>query len=99
MQYDKEGEKVMDIDIQHIAKLARLKLDENKVGMFSEQMKSIIAMVDGLPVIEADDAKPDEKLVMLLREDVVQASMKREEILSNAPQTSAGCVVVPRILD
>ena len=33
---------------------------------------------------------------MTLREDVVEPSLPRDEVLKNAPQVVAGCVVVPK---
>ena len=90
---------MMQIDIKHIARLARLKLDENQAEKFSVQMQNIIEMVTNLPLIEGDDNGLDESHPMRLRADNVLPSMKREDILKNAPQTSAGCIVVPRIME
>jgi aspartyl-tRNA(Asn)/glutamyl-tRNA(Gln) amidotransferase subunit C len=89
----------MDFDIRHIAKLARLKLDEGQVEKFTQQMSDIVDMVAQLP--EIDDAAPelDHAHPMELRPDVVQPSLRREEILQNAPQVEAGCFVVPRVVE
>ena len=89
----------MDFDIRHIAKLARLKLDEGQVEKFTQQMSGIVDMVAQLP--EIDDAAPElgPAHPMELRPDVVQPSLRREEILQNAPQVEAGCFVVPRVVE
>ncbi len=88
------------IDINHIAKLARLKMDEEQAQKFARQMTDIIGMVDNLPAIEGTATGLDPSNPMILRKDVVVVSQTtREEILENAPQVEAGCVVVPRIVE
>lgn len=88
------------IDINHIAKLARLKMDEQQAEKFARQITDILGMVDKLPEIEGTASGLDPENPMRLRPDVVVPSATtREEILSNAPQVEAGCVVVPRIVE
>lgn len=40
---------MLEIDIKHVAKLARLRIEDEKVEMFQRQMGDIIAMVERLP--------------------------------------------------
>ena len=88
------------IDINHIAKLARLKMDEEQAEKFARQMTDIIGIVDSLPAIEGTATGLDPANPMTLRPDVVVVSeTTREEILSNAPQVEAGCVFVQRIVE
>ena len=90
----------MKIDINHIAKLARLKMDEQQAEKFAGQMEGIIDMVASLPEIEGVASGLDPANPMRLREDVaIASSAKRSEILANAPQVEAGCVVVPRVVE
>jgi aspartyl-tRNA(Asn)/glutamyl-tRNA(Gln) amidotransferase subunit C len=87
------------IDIKRIARLARLHLDESEIARFELDMGGIVAMVEKLPEFEDTRLPLSEKDGMLFREDVAKPSMKREKILSNAPKTEAGCVVVPLIVE
>ena len=90
----------MKIDINHIAKLARLKMDEQQAEKFARQMEGIIDMVDKLPAIEGVAIGLDPDNPMKLREDIaIPSEAKRADILANAPQVEAGCVVVPRIVE
>lgn len=90
----------MKIDIKHIAKLARLKMDEQQEEKFARQMADIISMVEKLPEIEGIATGLDPEHPMKLREDIaVKSEASREDILANAPQVEAGCVVVPRIVE
>ncbi|MEF9983069.1 MAG: Asp-tRNA(Asn)/Glu-tRNA(Gln) amidotransferase subunit GatC [Oscillospiraceae bacterium] len=88
----------MTIDIKHIAKLAKLKIEENQIEKFENEMKDILKMVENLPEIEGS-LKIDENNVMELREDIVLTSLKRDEVLANAPKKQAGCIVVPKTVE
>lgn len=89
----------MEIDLQHIAKLAQLKLEEDKLAQFETQMKDIIGMVEKLPPLEDELVQVDVQHVMQLRQDVVGDSLRRDDVLRNAPATQAGCVVVPKTVE
>ena len=43
----------MKIDIKHIAKLSRLRIEDDKLEKFEKDMESIVNMVDRLPDVEA----------------------------------------------
>lgn len=86
----------MQIDVRHIAKLAKLRLDEDKVPTFERQMQDILGMVENLPAITDESILADPENAMELRPDVVGDSLSRDELLKNAPQKQAGCIVVPK---
>ncbi|MGN1480455.1 Asp-tRNA(Asn)/Glu-tRNA(Gln) amidotransferase subunit GatC [Porcipelethomonas sp.] len=89
----------MKIDIKHIAKLSRLKIEDEKLEKFEKDMEAIVNMVDKLPEVDGDvDLNPDES--MTLREDkAVTDKFRREELLANAPEVQAGCLVVPKTVE
>ena len=89
----------MEIDIKHIAKLAKLSIPDDKVEMFQSQMEGIIEMVENLPDIEMGGALIDPDDTMELREDVVEQSYPRDEMLANAPSMAAGCLLIPKVVD
>ena len=86
----------MEIDIKKIAKLSRLAIEPERVEKFQKDMQNIIGMVERLPEMGAGDLSPKVEDAMTLREDEIAPSLPREEVLKNAPQTAAGCVVVPK---
>ena len=89
----------MNIDIKHIAKLSRLRIEEDKLEDFETQMQNIVNMVENLPDIE-DELVLDEKNPMILREDkAVTDKYTRQELMANAPQVKAGCLVVPKTVE
>ncbi len=89
----------MQIDIQHIAKLSRLSIEEEKTEKFQKEMESIVAMCEKLPPMDSEYTAVDPSNPMQLRPDSVKPSLDREQLLQNAPQTQAGCVVVPKVVE
>ncbi len=89
----------MKIDIGHISKLSRLKISDEKAEKFAKDMEDIVLMVENLPEITDETITLDKSNQMQLRKDEVKPSLRREEIVKNAPSTEAGCFVVPRVLD
>lgn len=86
----------MEIDIKKIAKLSRLAIEPEREEKFQKDMQNIIEMVERLPEMETGDLPPKVEDTMTLREDMVELSLPRDEVLKNAPQVAAGCVVVPK---
>ncbi|MFZ2539775.1 MAG: Asp-tRNA(Asn)/Glu-tRNA(Gln) amidotransferase subunit GatC [Oscillospiraceae bacterium] len=89
----------MKIDIKHLAKLSKLNTNPEQEAKFEIQMQDIIAMVEKLPALLSEESLVDSTNPMKCREDISYNEFKREQILSNAPQTQAGCVVVPKVIE
>lgn len=89
----------MNIDIKHIAKLARLRIEDDQLDKFESEMENIVGMVEKLPDIQ-DEMTLDPDNLMILRKDVaVQDKFTRQELMQNAPQVKAGCLVVPKTVE
>ena len=89
----------MNIDIKHIAKLARLRIEDDQLDKFESEMENIVGMVEKLPDIQ-DEMTLDPDNPMILRKDVaVQDKFSRQELMQNAPQVKAGCLVVPKTVE
>ena len=89
----------MRIDIEHVAKLAKLRIDDRQKEAFTAQMEAMLDLVGSLPAIEEDAKELDDTNPMRLREDVVLPSFSREDILKNAPSAQAGCFIVPKVIE
>ena len=89
----------MNIDIKHIAKLARLRIEDDQLDKFESEMENIVGMVEKLPDIQ-DEMTLDPDNPMILRKDVaVQDKFTRQELMQNAPQEKARCLVVPKTVE
>lgn len=89
----------MNIDIGHLAKLSKLRFSKEEEDRFLPQMKAVIEMVEKLPALQGSDSLLDPANPMKCREDIARNHYNRDEILSNAPQLQAGCVVVPKVIE
>jgi aspartyl-tRNA(Asn)/glutamyl-tRNA(Gln) amidotransferase subunit C len=87
--------------VKHIATLVRLGISEVEAEKFSGQFSSIIDYFNMLNEVDTDTVPPASDIVNaenVLREDVIQPSMSREEFLKNAPQSERGYIKVPTVL-
>ena len=89
----------MEIDVRHIAKLAKLRIPEEKVGQFEHELSDIVRMVEKLPALSGDANLLDPNNTMELRCDEIRPSLPRDAVLQNAPKAAAGCFVVPKTVE
>ncbi len=89
----------MSVDIKKLAKLSRLSIPESDVAVLQEKMNLIIKMVEDLPEVTDQSMGVDENDPMVLRKDIVTPSLKQQDLLRNAPKVSAGCIVVPKVME
>ena len=89
----------MEIDIKHIAKLSRLRIEDEKLQRFERDMRNIVDMVNKLPDIN-EELVLDTSNPLKLRSDVaITDRFSRDELLRNAPKVQAGCLVVPKTVE
>ncbi len=89
----------MNIDIKHIAKLSRLKIEDDKLEEFETQMQNIVNMVEKLPDIDEKMALDESNAMILRKDEAVTDKYSRQELMANAPQVKAGCLVVPKTVE
>ncbi len=92
----------IEIDIAHVARLARLDLSPEELDGYKSQLGVIL---EHAARVQALDAEPHVEnahplgLVNAFREDVTRESLDREEVLSSAPDTADGYFVVPPAME
>jgi aspartyl-tRNA(Asn)/glutamyl-tRNA(Gln) amidotransferase subunit C len=89
-------------DIQKIALLSRLKVDENKVEKLSGDINNILGLVDQLQQANTDGVAPMAHpldAVQTLRADQVTETNQREKYQSNAPAVEDGLFLVPKVIE
>ena len=86
----------MDMDIKRLAKLAKLKFTPEEEEKYAAQMANIVAMVEKLPDLDASVPLIDPDNPMEMRKDEVVSRYTRDELVANAPEVQAGCIVVPK---
>lgn len=88
-------------DVLHVADLARLSLTDEEVDLFTEQLASVLAHAADVSALDTSGVPPTAHplpLENVLRDDVVQPSLDRDEVLREAPAAEAGRFRVPPIL-
>ena len=86
----------MDMDIKRLAKLAKLKFTPEEEEKYAAQMANIVAMVEKLPDLDASGPLIDPDNPMEMRKDELVSRYTRDELVANAPEVQAGCIVVPK---
>lgn len=94
--------KITKKDVEHVAKLARLRLTEEEKEKFGEQLSEILEYVEKLNVLDTAHVEPTSHVVALknvMREDEVKPSLPVEEVLDNAPAREGKYFKVPKIIE
>ncbi len=88
--------------VQHIATLSRLRLEEGESADVVEKLSRIVDFVDQLQAAPTDDVLPMAhplNMSQRLRADEVSEADEREFIQQNAPSTEAGYYLVPKVIE
>ena len=87
-------------DVQRLATLARLELSQEEIGLFAAQLSEILAFAAEVQAVDTGSIDQlDPAASTPLRDDRVQASLLREDVLAEAPAADpvAGLFTVPRV--
>jgi len=89
-------------DVQKVARLARLAMDESEIGTARSQLSGIFSLIEEMQAVDTSGIAPmshAQDLSQRLREDVVTEANQRELFQSIAPQVEAGLYLVPQVIE
>lgn len=89
-------------DVQKIAHLARLALNEEDVARYQSDLTSVLDLVEQMQSVNTDGVAPLSnplEMTQRLREDEVTETNRREAFLANAPSSSDGLFLVPQVIE
>lgn len=89
-------------EVAHVAKLARLKLDERQLEQYRVQLSSVLTHIAKLKELDVTDVEPlahPTELVNRLDEDETGPALSIEQALLNAPAVEDCFLAVPKVLD
>jgi aspartyl-tRNA(Asn)/glutamyl-tRNA(Gln) amidotransferase subunit C len=92
----------VQIDIDHVARLARLRLTDEEKERFGRQLAMILEHAARVGEVAAADVPPTSHPVPrsnVYRPDEPAPSLSHEAALANAPETEDGRFRVPRIVE
>jgi len=89
-------------EVDHIAKLAKLKFSDAEKEKLQTELNSILGYIDKLNELNLENVEPLENVndtENVFREDVTGESLTKEEALKNAPDKTDNFFKVPKVLD
>ena len=92
----------VEIDIEHVARLARLELTDDEKARLRDQLGVILENAAKVSEVATDDVLPTAYAIPrsnVLRPDEVTPSLTVEEVLSNAPEVEDERFKVPKVVE
>lgn len=93
--------KVTREDVENVALLSRLRIDEKDMDKNIQELSDFLEYVDRLQQVDTENVAATAHVLPIqnvFREDVVKPSLNRDLALSNAPEQEDGYFRVPKSL-
>jgi len=93
---------VTEKDVQYIANLARLQVNEEEAKSYAKDMSSILEYMELLNEVDTSDVKPLEHVIDLesrFRKDKAEQPLSHEDALKNAPDADSDYFRVPKVIE
>ncbi|MBW8076976.1 MAG: Asp-tRNA(Asn)/Glu-tRNA(Gln) amidotransferase subunit GatC [Gallionella sp.] len=89
-------------DVQKIARLARLAMDDTEIAAARAQLSGIFELIAEMQAVDTSGIEPmshAQELSQRLRQDVVTEPNQREAFQAIAPQVEGGLYLVPQVIE
>lgn len=89
-------------DVLHVARLARLRLEDAEVDRFAAELERIVDYVAELQALDTEGVPPTAQVSVEsapLRPDETRTGLEREQALGEAPRSHDGAFAVPGFVD
>ena len=89
-------------EVEKIAHLARLGLDEAEVPQTTQTLNNILGLIDAMQAVDTQGVQPlahPLEAVQRLRADAVTETNQREAYQAIAPAVENGLYLVPKVID
>ena len=89
-------------EVEHVARLARLELNENEKEQFTGQLNDILGFVEKLNQLDTASIEPTAHAIPVtnvFRPDRAGSSLEPDQALANAPDRVDDYFKVPKILE
>ena len=91
-----------DLNIDHVAKLARLALSAEEKAKFSHQLGDVLHHIEQLAKVDVSGIEPTAHAFALYnvwQEDLARSGLPVEKALQNAPSKRDNMIVVPKVVE
>lgn len=88
--------------VEHIAKLARLRLTEEEKERYGDQLSSILSYVEKIQAVDTADVAPTSQvtgLTNIMREDNIRNYDIAKELVQVAPDSTDGFIKIPKVFE
>lgn len=85
-----------------VAKLARIKVEEEALPALAEEFNIILGFIDQLNEVDVEGVEPMTSVTpqrLKRREDIITDGDQQPKVLSNAPDAREGFFTVPKVVD
>ena len=92
----------MDIDVNKVAMLARIRLTDDEAAELGPQLSNILGYIETLSEVDTEGVAAtahSHDAAMPLRANVVTNTNRRDELQAFAPKTESGLYVVPKVIE
>jgi aspartyl-tRNA(Asn)/glutamyl-tRNA(Gln) amidotransferase subunit C len=89
-------------DVEHVALLARLELDEDEKQAMTAQLRDILHYVEKLAELDTEHVEPTAHILPVrnvTRADELRPSLDPDAVLQNAPKRTGALFRVPRVVE
>lgn len=96
------SEDTTSIDIDYVAKLARIALTDEEKATFSAQLEDVLEHFKKLEAVDVSGVEPMAHafpLVNVWQEDEPREAFTPEQALANAPKQRDNQIVVPKVVE
>jgi aspartyl-tRNA(Asn)/glutamyl-tRNA(Gln) amidotransferase subunit C len=93
---------ILKKDVEHVAELARLEFSEEEKQEIMIHFDKILGYVDKLNELDTNDVDIVVNPYYIenkFRDDIIEPSMKLEDVIKNAPKSLEEYIIVPKIIE
>ncbi|MGL4677334.1 MAG: Asp-tRNA(Asn)/Glu-tRNA(Gln) amidotransferase subunit GatC [Brevinema sp.] len=91
----------MSFQVDHIASLANLRLNNSEKKAIAEKMEGILKFVETIAKLDLEEHKvsiSSYELPTILREDKIGATLSTAELAKNTPYLDNNSIIVPQVI-
>ncbi|MCF6465409.1 Asp-tRNA(Asn)/Glu-tRNA(Gln) amidotransferase subunit GatC [Clostridium sp. Cult2] len=93
---------VSNEDVKYLSGLCKIKFSEEEIEDFTEEFSKILDYVNILKEVDTEGIEPTYHIgnnIQPLREDEIDKSLDKEDVLKNAPEEEYGYFKLLRVMD
>jgi aspartyl-tRNA(Asn)/glutamyl-tRNA(Gln) amidotransferase subunit C len=88
--------------VKRIARLARIRIEEDEVARYQDELNAILGFVEQLGEVDVADVEPMTSVTPMRlrrREDVVSDGGYADRVVANAPLSEDNFFMVPKVVE